>query len=422
MSTFKNFTCTKPADRERAERAILKARADASRLAMRGLSSWSGDQAREIVESTHSHPTFIWCGSPQTAIVMAKVLSDLHEGTHPIRLSGFKSDWKPPSTPNYASQITWPGVAGLLPGLGRTVRSRGIRAGIMWESNTENAFQRIVGQIQALLIMNPNTDLNNFSHGGEPKGLVETAFNNTQPHISEIKLNPDYFSKRLDIKGTYLCQHNPLPSSELEKELAASCGWVWDYGDFVFMCERPSAFHLETNREVVARVHDSVMMGTNYRLHNTEGPAVEWPDGFKIYSIRGVTVPEFVVEKPKLITIFKINQERNAEVRRIMIDRYKFGQPVSGLAAYIIDSGARRLDHDEQWGTLWGFHQTGIGRVWDGQENDVRMLEVVNRSPEPDGSFKHYFLRVPPQCLNSKQAAAWTFGLDPSTYDPLVET
>jgi hypothetical protein len=53
------------------------------------------------------------------------------------------------------------------------------------------------------------------------------------------------------------------------------------------------------------------------------------------------------------------------------------------------------------------------------------MLEVVNRSPEPDGSFKRYYLRVPPNMRTAHQAAAWTFGFTGAELDlyyPLQES
>jgi hypothetical protein len=36
-----------------------------------------------------------------------------------------------------------------------------------------------------------------------------------------------------------------------------------------------------------------------------------------------------------------------------MIERYRVGEEVRGIAAYLRDSGGVRLDHDEVFGTLW---------------------------------------------------------------------
>ena len=50
------------------------------------------------------------------------------------------------------------------------------------------------------------------------------------------------------------------------------------------------------------------------------------------------------------------------------------------------------------------------------------MVEVVNSTPEPDGTRKTYFLRVPPTTRTAREAVAWTFGLRADAYRPAVET
>ena len=51
------------------------------------------------------------------------------------------------------------------------------------------------------------------------------------------------------------------------------------------------------------------------------------------------------------------------------------------------------------------------------------MLEVENSTPEPDGSYKRYFLRVPPEVRTPREAVAWTFGFDAEgDYAPASES
>jgi hypothetical protein len=87
-----------------------------------------------------------------------------------------------------------------------------------------------------------------------------------------------------------------------------------------------------------------------------------------------------------LITIARIDQETNAEVRRVMIERYRHGEEIHGVAAFTRDAGGERLDHDECYGTLW---RRNIPN-----DEPIVMIEVVNRTREPDGRFKHYWLRA----------------------------
>jgi hypothetical protein len=149
-------------------------------------------------------------------------------------------------------------------------------------------------------------------------------------------------------------------------------------------------------------------------LHSLAGPACAYPDGFAIHAIHGVHVPAFVVERPCDITVEKIDEEMNAEVRRVMIDRYRHGEEIDGAAAFMRDAGGVRVDHDEKFGTLW--------RRDIPDDEPIVLLEVTNATAEPDGRFKHYWLRVPPTMTTAHEAAAWTFDRSPADYAPQVES
>ena len=49
-------------------------------------------------------------------------------------------------------------------------------------------------------------------------------------------------------------------------------------------------------------------------------------------------------------------------------------------------------------------------------------VEVVNSTPEPDGSFKTHFVRVPPECPTAREAVAWTFDMASEDYRPVMQT
>jgi hypothetical protein len=148
-------------------------------------------------------------------------------------------------------------------------------------------------------------------------------------------------------------------------------------------------------------------------LHHDRYAAIE-SDVENLYFWHGVMVPAFVVVRPDWITVDHIDRETNTEVRRVMIERYRHGQDINGAAAFLRDAGAERLDHDARFGTLWR-------RAIPGDE-PVVMIEVVNATREPDGRFKRYWLRVPPDMTSARAAAAWTFGLPAEEYAPVQET
>lgn len=108
-------------------------------------------------------------------------------------------------------------------------------------------------------------------------------------------------------------------------DLSKACNWVYTYEYIAILVDRPTVCKLE-----------------NGLKHCLTGPYIAYPDGFALYGIEGHIVPEFVVMRPHEITIEKIEKEDNAEVRRIMIDRYK----ENGIGDYLRDTGAKVIDFD----------------------------------------------------------------------------
>ena len=142
------------------------------------------------------------------------------------------------------------------------------------------------------------------------------------------------------------------------------------------------------------------------RLHCDDGPALSFPDGFEIFSLRGVPIDPAIILHPESLTTARIDQERNVELRRVLIDRY-------GIANYLRDTEAGIMDKTEA-GTLYLKQQPG--------DEAIAIVQVRNSTPEPDGTFKEYFLRVPPSMRTVKEAIAWTFGMSAEDYEPEKET
>jgi hypothetical protein len=78
------------------------------------------------------------------------------------------------------------------------------------------------------------------------------------------------------------------------------------------------------------------------------------------------------------------------------------------------ESKAKTIDASDYW---------KLHKIEFADDEPLVMVELVNSTAEPDGSFKTYFLRVPPQIERARQAVAWTFGKNNERdYEPLVET
>jgi len=142
------------------------------------------------------------------------------------------------------------------------------------------------------------------------------------------------------------------------------------------------------------------------RPHCSDGPSHRWRDGWELYHWHGVAVTEQIVMQPETLTAQQIANEPNAEVRRVMIERM-------GAVKYLQQAGAELVNADKR-GKLW--------RCARKDDTPLEMVEVLNSTPEPDGSIKTYYLRVKPGFKTATAAVAWTFGLESSKYRPGVET
>lgn len=198
-------------------------------------------------------------------------------------------------------------------------------------------------------------------------------------------------------------------------EVCRSITWWYPFNEFCVLVGRPS---------VIARDEQN-------RLHSTDGPALRYRDGYSLYAVHGVRVPEWIVTRPQDITVAAIDQEANAEIRRVMVEQF-------GASRYLLESGAS-LVHRDATGLLYRKEQS--------DDEPIVMVRVLNSTPEPDGvmsrdeaiaafgdaaraaidapegsRFKEYMIRVPQDLRTAHEAVAWTFGLRGEDYHPAIES
>lgn len=86
----------------------------------------------------------------------------------------------------------------------------------------------------------------------------------------------------------------------------------------------------------------------------------------------------------------------------------------------IVAEGGEKVGSDE-FGVLWRI-DTPPRREGGRPGEPYLIVEVVNSTPEPDGSFRNYYLRVPPDVESPHAAIAWTFGVEADEYELAVQT
>src|SRR3990167_5349038 len=174
---------------------------------------------------------------------------------------------------------------------------------------------------------------------------------------------PGYVSFFTDICGLTITTEMS-ERAKIYQKLCESVNYFWTNRDFVMVCARPTRISLNDRGQ----------------LHNDTEKAIIYPDGWGIYSINGVTVPEIVVKYPEKITINMIQAEKNLEIQRIMVERF-------GVDKYLIETGAEVIDTDirgiEGGGARCLLHEKS-GRQWlictDGSTERIYYLSVSDNA------------------------------------------
>jgi hypothetical protein len=170
--------------------------------------------------------------------------------------------------------------------------------------------------------------------------------------------------------------------------IAKSASWVVPHEHVCWIAERP----------------DTLLADARGRLHCADGPALRYRDDWSVYAWKGVEVPAWMIEHPESIKPSKIGDTFNPILRNAMID-------IVTPERFIASGEPSRVSKDDTgvlWRRIWNHRGVTIGS-W-------CAVEVVNASPEPNGSHKKYVLRVPSHLRTAREAVAWTYGMTAKQY------
>ncbi|HEY9787683.1 MAG TPA: hypothetical protein V6D17_20005 [Candidatus Obscuribacterales bacterium] len=179
-----------------------------------------------------------------------------------------------------------------------------------------------------------------------------------------------------------------INADQVYMDVLRAGGWWAPFRNFCLACDNPLSLSLDNQ----------------FRLHNENDMAIRFEDGSGFWSFRGTPVPKTVALGH--FSLSDIDNEPNVEIRRVMIERY-------GFTEYIKHSLAERI-HQDDCGTLF--------RKEFRDDEPITFLQVVNKTPEPDGTYRTYLLRVPPHIRSAREGVAWTFRMNEYQYKPTVES
>jgi hypothetical protein len=192
----------------------------------------------------------------------------------------------------------------------------------------------------------------------------------------------------------------------------------WDHYEVLATLSGPRIMHHDFC--MISDKPEALTVDEQNRPHNETGPFCRWRDGTSLYAVHGVYVPAWIIEHPETLTVDKIHAEENAEVRRIMIERY-------GLSRYVRDAQFEVLDADKD---PLGQARRLLRR------GDTLVVELTNSTEDADGSRRMYHVpchpelrpMLPdgglgdPQRLTALNAVASTYGLRGEEYALECET
>ncbi|AVH72778.1 hypothetical protein NLP_4346 [Nostoc sp. 'Lobaria pulmonaria (5183) cyanobiont'] len=162
------------------------------------------------------------------------------------------------------------------------------------------------------------------------------------------------------------------------QSLIIECGWIFGFEKVAIICDRP--LHLRFDNQ--------------NRLHAEGEPAIEFTDGYSLYSSHGVTLPEkYGKIHPQQWQSQWLLTEENAELRRVLIQGIGYARICQELQAI-------ELDNWQEYTLLKIDNNVDIEPIY--------LLKMTC----PSTSFIHA-LRVPPSMNSAREAIRWVnWGVD----------
>lgn len=170
--------------------------------------------------------------------------------------------------------------------------------------------------------------------------------------------------------------------------LVKSCGWVWTHKQFAIATDRPMAISLQ-----------------NGRLHDPQGPAIEFRDRWGFYALQGVVVPsDWIEHKDKLDPTLALTHP-NVEQRRVLREWLGWQRVLDAVGGVrVVDE-----DRDPEIGSLLEVELRD-------EDEDARFLRMRC------GTGRTLIERVHPGCRTALEAQEWRLGLNPGEYAPEERT
>ncbi len=277
-----------------------------------------------------------------------------------------------------------------------------MRANLTGEGGTEGALQQIAADIlrqdKALSLLAPHMTPEGFGHVKESI-LEASATNHLGDYLNSIRILAD-LSYDEAIESQLVDWVDML---EYMRFLGLKLGTIVGIEDIVYSCH---AFVPFEDLCILVENPINTSVDEDGHLHHDSEQAYSFKDGWGVSAFHGVVVPRYALLPAESLPADKIENERNIETRRVLIEKY-------GTARFLRDTKAE-LIHRDECGELYRKQLFG--------DEPLVMVCVTDATPDASGKRRQYFLRVPPTITTAKAAVAWSFDMPEDEYRPSVES
>jgi len=189
-------------------------------------------------------------------------------------------------------------------------------------------------------------------------------------------------------------------AEELQKlkglwHIARHCGWWAPYKDYVILQHRHCALHFDAEN----------------RIHHDGGLAIEYADGWGVWALHGVRVPQWLAEeRDGDIDPNRMQEIKNAEIRREFVRKIGLDRIRYKLQESVIDSKVivMKTPLSDEWGCNYSVEQLNYG-------NGVNRRVLVMDNPSlPEVQHVEY---VPQDCMTVEQAMNFRLNREESEVD-----
>ncbi|MEG3840923.1 DUF6745 domain-containing protein [Microcoleus sp. herbarium14] len=177
------------------------------------------------------------------------------------------------------------------------------------------------------------------------------------------------------------CDYDPKEWATIQS-LFKECGFILSHEDVCLVCDRPRILCFDSQ----------------HRLHAEAEPAIQFADGYSLYSYHGATLPEKYGQiHPNEWQPEWLLEEENAELKRVLIQGIGYDRICSELAAVELDT----------------WQEYTLLKI--DTKVDVEPIYLLKMTC-PSTGFIHA-LRVPPDINSAREAIKWVnWGVDPEEF------